>query len=345
MNQAIKLEFEERKLIFEKYKAIIEEHILSNPNDVEAVSLVAMILLELRFDKESAFAYLENCYSRFAHQLLDDDFSLLVTNMAYFYFEEYCNCDKAIEMLHCAIDRNSKYVNTYYALGLALYSKKEYDDASKQFEKAYKLTNDKRYLHCQAVCAFYMDNMKRGIELLRGVTIDYSSEYDIRTGLMLANFLALDGKTILAKKIAKHMLEIDSENMNYFEVADIMFLIGEYSACAELYEKEKLYEDSSWLGIYFYALQQSGQSEKAYKKISQLRNDINKEVNTEQTTPQDWNDEEELNEYINQQKERLLKIEKCFYTVFELKEKPLYDYHPDILYWCYYINCPRHSIG
>lgn len=344
MNKVIDLDFEQRKPIFEKYKSILEEEISHNPDNVDAICLLGMVLCELRYDTEVSLDYLQNCYDKFAPTLSDDRFTLLVTNLAYFYLEE---CDemeeKSIEMLKLAVAKSSKYPDTYYALAKALFIKKNYEEAANYFNKAYEITKDKRYKYCEAVSLFYHGDIKTSIDLLyRSYSKVFCNEYDIRIGLTLATLLAINGQNDRAKEISDDLLTAEIDDINAFEVADIMFLIGDYERCATLFEKEYLSAAASWLGEYYYSLKHSSQIEKAQLKFNQLCECIQQDILEEQKNPQEWDSPEELEEYIEREKKRLKSIENCFRQVFEHNEKPAFKFEPYILSWCYYINCPRH---
>ncbi|AOR23146.1 tetratricopeptide repeat protein [Clostridium taeniosporum] len=348
LQSAMNLEFEERVIIFEKYKSILELEVFNNPSNVYAFSLIAMISLELRNDVEFSIKILEEYYGRNKDIISDDDFSLWATNMAYFISEEYEDYDRAIKLLTEAVKRSSKYANTYYALGKLHFMKKDFNGAKKLFNKAFKISFNNIYRYCEAISLIKLNKKEESISKLKSIyTVPFiDEEIDGKIALMLGIELALNGKEEESKKIVQCILNSDYERFNIEtdDLGELMYILNDYHKCVEFYDKANLYVDDSWIGQYFFALKKIGNINKAYEKLKKIELNIEKNIYEEEFNSEDWECEDDYKDYIDSEKRRLDSIKKCYVKVVEENFKPIPNIYYDIFYKCYYINCPRHYI-
>ncbi|GEM_PF-1465193 len=343
------LDFDERAIIFKKYRDILKSEICTNPSNIEAFCLMAMITCELREDTEESIKILEECYLKNQSKFSDESFALWATDMAYFLLEEQREEDsekRAVLLLSQAITRNSNYASTYYAYGKVYFGKKDFTKASVLFRKAFELSAKKSYKYCEAVSLIAHSNQNEGIALLKSI---YSypfenEEVDVRIAFTLGRELAINGNEDEAKKIAQILLETDYEEFDIErdEMADFIFILRDYKTCIELYDKYHFYEDSNWLKKYFYSLKQTGQISMAEKKLEEIIEKIGKDINEEYSD--DWESYEEYIDYIFSQTKRLKDIREEYDKVFTHSTEILPDVYYDIFYECYYIYCPRHYL-
>ena len=344
------LEFDESAVYYEKYRDILKEKISQNSSNVEAYCLLAMLICEYRESTNKSIQILEECYIKNKKSLSDNSFSLWATCMAYFLIEEGCEEEsenRGYDLLSQAVSRNSNYEQTYYAFGRINFERKNYEKACKLFHRAFELSPRKEYKYCEAVSHLINDNQREGISLLKSI-YTYPFEDILIDGKIIFSLgreLALMGKLEEARKIAHILLNIDYEEFEIWDddMADFMFILGDYERCVELYDKIKMFEEPVWLNIYFYSLKQINKISKAKKKLVEIIENIEEEIN-EEPNFDDWENYEDYEEYITSEKNRLEEIKKCYYRIMndneEVKYKP--DYY--IYYECYYINCPRHLI-
>lgn len=64
LQDVMNLDFDERAILFEKYRDILKSEISANPSNVKAFCLLAMITCELREDTEKSIEILEQWYSQ-----------------------------------------------------------------------------------------------------------------------------------------------------------------------------------------------------------------------------------------------------------------------------------------
>lgn len=342
------LDFDKRAQYFEKYRDILESEITANPTNIEAYCLAAMITCELREETERSIKILEQCYAKNQSNFSDEGFSLWATYMAYFLLEECGENgeERAIQLLSQAISLNSKYASTYYAYGKVCFAKKDFKEASKLFHKASELSSKKSYKYCEAVSLMAYSEHNEGIAILKSI---YSypfedEEIDVRIALTLGRELAISGNVAEAKKIAEILLKTDYKkfDMEIDEMADFMYILGDYKTCIELYNKYQFFEDSNWLNKYFYALKQIGQTNIAEKALQEITEKIEKTIYEETMNIGDWDSYEDYEYYISSETKRLKDIMDGYNKVFIHSIDILPDVYNDIFYECYYINCPRH---
>lgn len=344
------LDFDESTVYYEKYRDILKEKISKNSSNIEAYCLLAMLICEFRESTNKSIEILEECYIKNKKSLSDNSFSLWATCMAYFLIEEGCEEEsenRGYDLLSQAVSRNSNYEKTYYAFGRINFERKNYEKACKLFHRAFELSPRKEYKYCEAVSHLVNDNKREGILLLKSI-YTYPFEdiiIDEKIAFVLGRELAITGNLEEARKIACILLNTDYEYGDICDddMADFMFILGDYEHCVELYDKSKLLEDAMWLNKYFYSLKQMNKVSKAKKKLVEIIENIEEEIN-EKPNFDDWENYEDYEEYITSEKNRLEEIKKCYYRIMndneEVKYKP--DYY--IYYECYYINCPRHLI-
>lgn len=342
------LDFEERSLFFKKYRDILISEISANPSNIEAFSLLAMIICELREDTEKSIEILEHCYAQNQSSFSDNGFVVWATDMAYFLLEECGESseEKAVQLLSEAIRCNSHFASTYYAYGKYFFSKNNFKKASTLFRKAFEISPKKSYKYCESVCLLAAAHQKEGISELKSIyTYPFEDEeIDARIALTLGRELALSGYKDDAKKIAELLLKTNYSDFDIEidEMADFMYILGDYQTCVDLYDKYQFVEDPSWLNKYFYALKQIGQASIAEKKLQEVTEKIEKDILEEELNPTDWESEEDYQYYISSEKSRLKDIREGYNKVFTSSINILPDVYYDLIYECYYINCPRH---
>lgn len=348
LQSVMNLDFDKRAIFFEKYRDILKSEISANPSNIGAFCLLAIIICELREDTEKSIEILEQCYVQNQSSFSDEGFALWATDMAYFLLEE-CgenSHERAVQLLSQAINHNSNYASTYYAYGKVCFANKGFKEASKLFHKAFEFSTKKSYKYCEAISLLAYSNQNEGIALLKSIyTYPFEDEgIDVRIALTLGRELAICGNVDEAKKIADILLKTDYRefDIEIDEMADFMYILGEYKTCVELYNKYQFFEDASWLKKYFYALKQIGQVSIAEKRLQEITEKIEQDINDEKMNPNDWESYEDYEDYISSETKRLKDIREGYNKVFIHSVDILPDVYYDMFYECYYINCPRH---
>lgn len=346
LQSSMTLNFEERAEIFSEYKELLEQIIASDSKNIKAFCLLAMVLCELREDTDLSLKVLEECYDKNKDTFSDDGYALWATDIAYFFLEESGKEKEkqAVELLQNAALRNSKFPKTYYALGKYYFENKSFEMASEWFHKAFLISEKSIYSYCEAISLLANSSLEEGIVILENL-YRYpfeKEEQDAKVALTLGRELALKGDVKRAKEIANLLMNTSYEDFDIErdEMADYLYILKDYKACVDLYDRCNFYETADWLNKYFYSLKQLGLHEKAHKVIEK----INLDVLEEQINPSDFEDDEDLEYYKSSERKRLDDIRKCYNEIFNGDVVPKSDTYYDIFYECYYVNCPRHYI-
>lgn len=344
------LDFEERAVIFSEYKELLEQIIVSESKNIEAFCLLAMVLCELREDTDLSLKVLEECYDKNKGTFSDDGYALWATNVAYFLLEE-CEKEKeqrAIELLQNAVLHNSKFPNTYYAFGKYYFENKSFKKAAEWFHKAILNTEKRIYSYCEAISLLADSRFEEGIEILETLYVYpfENEEQDAKVALTLGRELALKGDLKRAEEIAYLLMNTSYQefDIEIDEMADFLYILKDYKACVDLYDRCNFLEDASWLNKYFYSMKQLGKFEEALGKLHDITEEIKSDVLEEQSNLSNFEDREDLEYYILSEKKRLDEIWKCYNEIFHEGVVPKSDNYYHIFYECYYINCPRHYI-
>lgn len=343
-------DFEDRAVIFNEYKELLEQLIASDSKNIEAFCLLAMVLCELREDTDLSLKVLEDCYDKNKDTFSDDGYVLWATDLAYFLLEE-CEKEKeqqAVELLQNAVLRNSKFPNTYYALGKYYFENKNLENAADCFHKAFSVSQRRIYSYCEGISLLAGSRLDEGIKILESLYVYpfENEELDASIALTLGRELALKGDIKRAKKIAHLLMNTSYQefDIEIDEMADYLYILMDYKSCVESYDRSNYFATADWLNKYFYALKQLGKCEEALEKLHDITEKIKLDVLEAQSNPSDFENEEDLEYYISSERKRLDEIWKCYNEIFNEDVVPKSDIYYDILYECYYINCPRHYI-
>ncbi|WP_353094827.1 hypothetical protein [Tissierella praeacuta] len=347
LQRLLQLDFEEYASKIKKYEHMLQKEVKENPHNMRAVSLLSMVKFELRKSISTSLKYLEHSYNNFKDLLKDIDFCLLVTNMAYFYLEECINKEKyAKELLNEAIKRNSPFPQTYFALAMEYYEENQFELALPLYKKASDMTSLVPYHYNYAVCLNKCNRAFESIEILKKISEGYrKNEYKAKAYYSMGIIYSFLGEIEKARKIAFDLLDVDYSTLNieHYMLADLMFLVGEFQQCIILYDKENLWETADWLSLYFYSQKEIDCKENALKKLQHIVNKGNMEIKDCKLEDFDGN-EKDLNKYIDNERERVESIRTAYDNVFNTDIKPKIISNIDLIYVCYYIDCPRHMV-
>lgn len=170
------------------------------------------------------------------------------------------------------------------------------------FHITYSISQKRRYLYCEAICLLADSKIDDRIEMLESLYVYpfKDEELDAKIALLLGREFALKGNTKRASEIAYNVL-----NSNYHEfdikideMADYLYILKDYKACVELYDKCEFLEETDWLEKYFYALKQLGKLEEASKKLHCITEDIKQKILETQENPSEFESDEDLKMYL-----------------------------------------------
>ncbi len=243
LRKVMRSDFETSSIVNRKYEKILEDKLKLKPDDVEVASVLAMLNEELRKSSSYGFELLVNCYEIYKDTLDDDSFSMLVTNLAYFLIEEIeFDLEKAERLLLEAINRNSKYEETYYALGRLYFDNDEFIKASQMFKIAFDISSNSKYKYkySEAVCLIKTGEFQKAVDELRLVYCDdlIEDKSVVETAKYLCYALTELGQFDESKIILSKLMKFESNIVEIHEIdlADLLFMNGEYETCVKVYD-------------------------------------------------------------------------------------------------------------
>ena len=347
--------------ISEPYKNILETYINSNPKNISAYCLLAMVMEQMNCDEITAT--LEKCYEENKDTFSDDEYAMWATCSAYFIFDNYGYVEskdnyKAYKFLEEAVKRKSSFYQTYYALGWYYFENKLFEKASEMFQTAYSISKNKKYLYCQASSLLKSPKHTEGLKILESIyTKDFGDdelELNFKIALSLGFTLALMDETDRASEIAKILLNTDTDEFYGLDadwpLTDFLYILGNFEYVINYYDENSYSEDPSWREQYFYCLKMLGKEKEATLKLESIIKEYEESIHEEEnntsygTEDADWETDKNRIEYIVETKEMLETIKKCYNNVFKHNIKATREPYYDIVYECYYIGCPRHYI-
>ena len=345
--------------VYEPYKKLLEEEIKYKPRNIEAFCLLAMVVEGMLSDVEP-IDILDKCYEANHDVFSDNEYCMWATNMAYFIIDYYGCVEhddnkkrkSALTILEEAVRRKSVFHQTYYALGQYYFENKLFDKASEVFHTAYVISNDRRYLYCEAISLLKASKLNEGVKILESLSVFPLIDEELDFSIVLAQgyTLALMGEREKASEIADILADEKYENFDGADwmFTDFMFTLGRYEYVVNYYDNNEYAEDVSWRSEYFYSLKMLGKDKEALLILEKLVKEYEEEIATAEkeisfgSGDDDYETADDKDEDIVELKEELIAMKKCYNDVFVNNIKPIKEPYYDITYECYYIGCPKH---
>jgi tetratricopeptide (TPR) repeat protein len=346
LHVAVRGEYATYAPVLKKHERALHRLIKAHPDDVRAVSLLAMVKCELRKNTRTYVRCLEKTFNDCKDTLSDGDYALLATNLSYFYAEECSGKEKRVaELSESAIRRGSPYWETYHALALRYYRAQDFSRALPLFRRTAELSALPRHRYNYAVCLQKCGFAADSIAILRTLSTRFAEhEYDAKAYYALGVFCAQSGDTDTARGIAYDLTRVENAEsyVDFDELAELMYAVGEYEQCVKLYDSDRLYETADWMSHYLYSLKSIGNAQRAAQKIADSERDIRLAIDDK--TPDDFGgDEKACADYIERESTQLSELRRAYDDVFTRNITPKHEIEIPLLCVCYYIGCPRHS--
>lgn len=307
--------------------------IQEEPDNIDHHLALASVRLELRYSEEDAIKYIESFLDKYKKPLTNQEKARIYTNIAYYYSESF-EPEKEIIMLELAHKQGSEYIQTYYALGLYHFGKRNFDEAKKMFKKVYKASQSPRNIFNYAVALFATKDYEKAQDIFQSLYAK-NSEYE---GLELA--LAYCNICLNNRDAAIKILERLDVSVYYFDIAAGFCALGEYEKCLSIFYEDKNLDRSGEDFLYSAFICDKPNFELAVKdKLCELKNNLKEDE--EKIISEDYTEEEKQEDIdfslkeLNNFKETINKIKQ------NIKPTNLLTLCPE---WrCYLIDCVRHQ--
>ncbi len=341
--------YEKTVPVFEEFRNFLNKLLSENPINVDIISILASIELELGY-QETSIKLLEDFILKYKDVINNVDKARIYTNLGFYYEAD----EKQDEYLLEAEKLNSPFVETYKGLALTYFSNYEYNKtienlykSLKYFEKVSKITNNYEIHFGYAVCLFETKQYQKAKEIFEKLLIEYPNR--VRLLLSISYCEAYLGNKEKAMHYLKQVKEGQDENYYLgtddiveFEVFEAYYFLEEYDLYLEKCEKVLMrYYFADW-DHYFYTLWIKNESEKFNKYINKYKKEILESIK-EAKIDDDFPSEKEREDYIKSYEEDLEKLITMSNKIQSGNYKPRIELKLYPEYECFLIDCIRHN--
>lgn len=340
--------YDEYKNLFFQYIDFLEDVLKNNPKNIKAVCQLAIAYMEAREPAERSVELMENALANYRDSLNNDEITELLNNLAFFYEEDMGVPERGKALLENAVELDTKFPNTYNALGIQYIAENNNGMALKMFKRAVALSDDYKYKNNYAVALYQTGQIDEAAGIFHNISKEWKdNQTSEKAYYSYAMIKSLDGDTAVGIEIADNLYSkldtYEDADVNSYKIADLYYVCNEYEKCIELYNHEGLYHSADWLGIYFYCLKALGLKQELNHVFNEIIAQINKNIEEEQLDKdEDWG-KDERKEYIKDLKKDIKYITKLYNSIQHKGYKPIANFKPELIYGCYLIDCPRHD--
>lgn len=339
--------YDEYKTLFFRYIKFLENILSNNPRNIKAICQLAIAYMEAREPAEKSVKLMENALINYKGKLMKEESTELLNNLAFFYEKELCDAHSAKELLANAVKTNTKFANSYGALGMIYLAESKIEMAMKLFRKAISMSDDIKYKNNYAVALYNAGQIEKAAEVFSSISNEWKDNaVSAKAYYSLGMVKSLIGDTAIGIEIADNLSSIlDSDiAIDAYKIADLYFDCQEYKKCIELYDYEKLYPSLDWLNVYFYSLYTLELKEKLNEFFMNVIYQKEEEITDELKDDYDENwTKDDSREYIESLSKDIIDITSLYNSILYKECKPKINFKPELIYSCYLIDCPRHS--
>ncbi len=330
---ACQMDYNDTVPLLKEIEIFLMEKIKEEPNNIDYILAFASVRMELRYGEEDAIKWIEDFFNKNKNSLTNEQKARIYTNLAFYYSESY-EPEKEIVMLELAQKMESKYYQTYYALGLYYFDEeKNYPKAKIMFKNAYDLLKCPESIFNYGV-ALYMTQEYQKAKTMFQTVFSENTQFEY-VDLALAYCEIRLGNRDKALKI----LESLNVNEYTFFISSGFFVLDEYKKCLNIYESENLYRGEEDF-LYSAFLYNQPLFENVVKdNLEELENDVKEyqeKVITEKYTQEEKQDDIEY--FLGR-----LKTFKLLVADIRQGIKPNCRLELFPKFGCYLIDCIRHQ--
>lgn len=336
--------------IFKEYIMYLESILKNDPSNMKAVCQLAIMYLEDLRDLDTCVHLMEDALEKYESCMSKESLCELLNNLAYFYDYYYNDYLRAERTLKRAIELNSNYQNSHYALA---YLTAESDpsfaiDIISRISQQENLPVHYKYLFAYILMrnALYEDALRYFEDLMRCDDIELSEKSLYSCAIIYYIIGKEKESSIITDRLYKECKEEKFKEISSYELIFLFYIQQKFERVVELFsiEAENTIFEVHIIKLYLFALKNLGlgaECERVFlNKVDEIKYQI-EEIKSDE----DCTDSEKL-EYIKYN-EQNLKILKQNY--FDITMKNIIVKVDDIFHYCkaeqvcYLIDCPRHS--
>jgi tetratricopeptide (TPR) repeat protein len=346
-------DYDSYRYIFKEYIDFLETKLRQDPSDIKAICQLAIMYYEDRRDLDVCLELMEDALKNYELSISKESLWELLNNLAYFYDAEYGDDKKTELALKRAIDLNSEYPNSYYALA---YLTAEADpsfalDVIRRIPLKKDSPTQYRFLYGYILMrnSLFEDALKCFEDLSKCSDIETVEKSIYNCAIIYSIIGKVNNASMIAETLYRSYKEGKNEEISTFELIHLFYILKDYEKVVGLFDSEKtenIYVDVQTIKLYFYALMSLGlkaECEKVYQnKISEIKEEID-----EIKVDSDMSDNEKMEFVIAYQKDLTTLSQYYFDIVFNNIAVNVddYFYYSKNSKVCYLIDCPRHYVN
>lgn len=347
-----KREYDTYSYIFKEYIDFLETRLKLNASDTKAVCQLAIMYYEDRRDVAVCLGLMEDALKKYELCISKESICELLNNIAYFYDVECGDDIKAELALKRAIELNSDYPSSYYALA---YLKAESNpsfalDIIKHISFKGNLPIQYKFLHGYILMRNYLfeDALKYFEDLSQHNDVEIVEKSLYNCAIIYSINGEASKSSIIAEKLFRGYKEGENVAVSTFELIHLFFILQNYEKVVGLFGAEKIeniYVDVQIIKLLFYALNNLGLKAECEKTFQNKTNEIMNEIN-EIEIDSDISDIEKL-DYIKDYQNDLKVLSQHYLDIVLNNVVVKVDdnfYYSKSNQQCYLIDCPRHFV-
>lgn len=337
--------------VFREYISYLESVLKEEPTNIKAVCQLAIAYYEDRRDCDDVISLLEETVTKFENVMSSVELCEILNDLAYFYFEEHDNSQKAVTLLERAVFLNTPYIQTYYALA-NLYLAENTEASARMFNKLLELKpNNKEYRYQLGYCFLKNGKFEKALSIFKPIAVNWNDANELPEKAYFCcalAFLSMGQKTE-AEKIADDLYnkwqDGRAENIDAFKLIDLFYCLEDYPRVIDLFKLSEhgLHFSKNELPIIFYSMHRLGKDKECEKVFEAKKREFDELIDTYQKD--DIYTPDEKKEIITFFEKELELLKNDFHSVIELNIKPdIIDIFNglEVPIYCFLIDCPRH---
>ncbi len=337
--------YDETVPLIKEIEIFLFEQLRKDPSDVDYISALASVQLELRKGEENSINLLENFLKDHKNSLSDSEKARIYTNLGFYYSESY-TIEKEIDMLEMADKYKSDYPETYCAFGLYYWDKDSFTDAEKYFEKAKSISDDFRHMFNYAAALFITGKYQKAKTIFEAIVGRYPDCEEAEYGIICCDAKSGNKNTCLKKLnvLKNRLLKKELTEIDEYRIAIVYYELEEYEGFSQVFDNKV---DKWWLRDmweYFYVLHAQGRNVDFDNLVNAELTKIQEDLYAYQTDEinEDYTKEEQK-EYIEQAKKEINELKKMTSKIRNTGYRPEVELKIYPRYGCYLIDCIRHQ--
>lgn len=263
-----------------------------------------------------------------------------LNNLAWMYFYEEEDDDKALELIREVVKLNPSSYFPYNILGDIYIKQKKWEEAKEVLQKSISIQPSGEAFHNVAVAHYNLGELEQASEFFLRVAGD--SDYIMYSYVKCLIDL---GRTTEAKEKLDAFNRKSDDFVGEIHVADLYVELNCYKEAIQWFEKgyKEVWKSPNWIGRFVYALYKANH----FTRINEV---IRESIEAKTAEIEDVQNEEVEENWTEKDKKELIEEyteeNNCYKTMIERIKSgyvPELEFETDYIGGCYLFGCKRHN--